>query len=187
MTVLATLSAGLQGALLLARGKPEGMRLVENDHTSVLRSFWALPLCLPAVICMKLLSWAATRVPANAPLQMGRYLLLFVIGWMLFMWVSHRLAEALDSQARWPRFIALWAYCSVIENTLAAFGSLPAVLGAPSIVAQVSEVVTYGWAIWLEWYAIRISLDVGALTAVGLLAVDVIISVAMAVLAGAGS
>lgn len=187
MNVIATLSAGLQGALLLARGNPEGLRLVENDHASVRYSFWAIPLCLPAVIGMKLMSWGSTKMPPQAALNMGRYLLLFVIGWLLFVWVSHHLSAALKTQARWPRFIALWAYCSVIGNTLAALGTVPGLLGVPSMLSQASEVVTYGWAIWLEWYAIRLSLEVGGLTAAGLVVLDILISVAMAVLASVGS
>jgi hypothetical protein len=39
--------------------------------------------------------------------------------------------------------------------------------------------VTFGWALWLEWYAIRLALQVGALTAVLLLAVDFSIGVIM--------
>ena len=41
-----------------------------------------------------------------------------------------------------------------------------------------------GWALWLEWYAIRLSLQVGALTALVLLIVDFGIGVIM-VAAGA--
>jgi hypothetical protein len=52
-------------------------------------------------------------------------------------------------------------------------------LGAPAIVYQCAELVTVGWALWLEWYAIRLSLQVGALTAVLLLAVDFSIGIIM--------
>jgi len=105
--------------------------------------------------------------------------LLFLIGWLLYVWVSHHLASVLNKQALWPRFIAIWSYCSVIENTLVALGGLPGALGAPSIVDEVSQLVTFGWALWLEWYAIRLTLQVGALTAMILLAVDFGIGVIM--------
>jgi hypothetical protein len=111
-------------------------------------------------------------VPSNAPVVLGRYLLLFLVGWLLFVWVSHHIATVLNKQAQWPRFIAVWAYCSIIENTLVTLGGLPGALGAPSILDQASLLVTFGWALWLEWYAIRLSLQVGSLTAVIMLAVD---------------
>lgn len=172
MNVIGSVSAGIQGALLLARGRPEGIRLVESDNTAAIRSFWAIPLSLPAVVCSKLLDWLATGIPANAPLALGRYLLLFLVGWLLFVLVSHHIATVLNKQSQWPRFIAIWAYCSVIENTLVAIGGLPGALGAPSPLDQACDLITVGWALWLEWYAIRLSLQVGILTALMLLVID---------------
>jgi hypothetical protein len=179
MSVIGSVSAGIHGALLLARGRPDGVELVEADQTAAIRSFWSIPLCLPAVVCLKLLDWVATGIPAHVPLVLGRYLMLFLVGWLLFVWISHHMAGVLNKQSLWPRFIAIWSYCSVIENTLVALGGLPGALGAPSIVDQASQLVTFGWALWLEWYAIRLSLQVGALTAVVFLAVDFSIGVFM--------
>jgi hypothetical protein len=182
MTVISSVSAGIYGALLLARGRPDGIELVETDETAAVRSFWAIPLCLPAVVCLKLLDWVATGIPANVPLALGRYLLLFLVGWLLFVWISHHIAGVLNKQQLWPRFIAVWSYCSVIENTLVAIGGLPGALGAPAILAQVAELVTFGWALWIEWFGIRLSLQVGPLTAVVVLAVDIGVGVVMALL-----
>lgn len=179
MSVIGSIASGVQGALLLARGRPEGVHLVDTDRIAAIRSFWAIPLCLPAVVCLKLLDWLASGIPANASLSLGRYLLLFLVGWLLFVWISHHIAGALNKQALWPRFIAIWAYCSIIENTLVAIGGLPGALGAPAIVDQCAELVTVGWALWLEWYTIRLSLQVSALFAVLLLAIDFSIGVIM--------
>jgi hypothetical protein len=172
MSVIGSLSAGIQGALLLARGRSEGVQRVETDNTAAIHSFWAIPLCLPAVVCLKLLDWFASGIPSDPPLALGRYLLLFLVGWLAFVLVSHHLTAVISKQALWPRFIAVWAYCSVIENTLVAIGGLPGALGAPSIVDEAAQLVTIGWAFWLEWYAIRVSLQVGTLTALVFLGVD---------------
>jgi hypothetical protein len=187
MSVISSVSSGMQGALLLARGRADGVNLVDGDRTAAIRSFWAIPLCLPAVVCLKLLDWLASGVPSNAPLALGRFLMLFLVGWLMFAWVSHHMATALGKQALWPRFIAVWSYCSVIENVLVALGGLPGALGAPGVVDQVCGVVTFGWALWLEWYGIRLSLLVGPLTAAVFLAVDFGIGVAMAIFAGAAT
>jgi hypothetical protein len=181
MSPIATVVAGIQGAVLLAFGRPDGIRLVDTDRTAAIRSFWAVPLCLPAVICLRLLDWVQSGIPPNVPLALGRYLMLFLIGWLLFVLVSHHMAAVLKKQAQWPRFIAIWSYCSVVENTLVALGGVPGALGVPPIVDEVCELVTVGWALWLEWYAIRLSLLTGPLTALLLLAVDIAIGVAMAV------
>jgi hypothetical protein len=172
MKLIGSVSSGIQGALLLARGRREGIELVDTDRTAVIRSFWAIPLSLPAVVCLQLLEWLATGVPNHAPVELGRYLLLFLIGWLAFVWVSHHLAALLHRDAQWPRFIAIWAYCSIVENTLVAIGALPGALGAPSMVDQACQLVMMGWALWLEWYAIRLGLKVGPLIAVLVLLID---------------
>jgi hypothetical protein len=179
MSVIGSVASGVQGALLLARGRPEGIELVEADRTAVIRSFWAIPLSLPAVVCLQLLDWLASGVPANVPAALSRYLMLFLIGWLAFVWLSHHLAERLQRQAQWPRFIAIWAYCSIVENTLVAIGALPGALGVPTVLNEACQLITMGWALWLEWYAIRLSLQVGPLIAVLLLLVDFVIGTAL--------
>ena len=183
-SVPGSISAGLRGAVLLARARPEGVERFSNDPATVIRSFWALPLCLPSLICMKMLAWADTGIPVNGPASFVRYLLLFSVGWLLFVVVSHYLASTINKQDNWPRFVAVWSYCSVIENTLIALGELPKVLSAPAILTQAAQLVTIGWALWLGWYGIRLSLDTGKLTAAIFLAVDLTIGIVMAVFAG---
>lgn len=184
MSVIGSVASGVQGALLLARGRPEGIELVETDQTAVVRSFWAIPLSLPAVVCLQLLDWLAAGFPANVPEALSRYLMLFLIGWLSFVWLSHHFAARLQRQAQWPRFIAIWAYCSIVENTLVAIGALPGALGAPTILDEACQLITMGWALWLEWYAIRLSLQVGPLIAILLLLVDFTIGT---VLSGIGA
>lgn len=184
MSVVSSVASGVQGALLLARGRPEGVQRVESDQTAVIRSFWAIPLSLPAVVCLQLLDWLATGVPTNVPVALGQYLMLFLVGWLAFVWLSHHLAARLHREAQWPRFIAIWAYCSIIENTLVAIGALPGALGAPKILDESCQLITIGWALWLEWYAIRLSLQVGPLIAILVLSIDFAIGT---VLTGLGS
>jgi hypothetical protein len=185
MSVIGTVSAGVYGAVLLARGRADGIQLVDTDNSAAIRSFWAIPLCLPSVVCLKLLDWLASGTPANVPVALGRHLLLFLVSWLLFVWISHHFASVLNKQSQWPRFIAVWSYCSVIENMLVTIGALPGALGAPSIINEVFELVTFGWALWLEWYAIRLSLQVGPLTAAVLLAVDISTGVFTVIVDGA--
>ena len=180
MSMVAT---GMRGAWLLASGRREGVELIDPGMPAARASFWALPLCLPLISGIKLLEWAQSKVPANAPVSLGRYLLLFAIGWLLFVWLSEHVAARIGKKAEWPRFVAVWSYCSVIENLLVAAGGIPGAFGAPAAVVQVTELVTVGWALWLEWYGIRLSLRVGAATAAVLLGLDLTIGTAMIVIA----
>jgi hypothetical protein len=110
-------------------------------------------------------------------------LIIFVLGWLLFVEVTHRLAPVLGRADRWGRFIAVWNWCNVIEGVLVVIGSLPELLGVPSVVGEATELITIGWAIWLEWYATRLAFGVGPLTAMLLVLLDQSIGIALAVLA----
>jgi hypothetical protein len=185
MSVVSSITAGLRTALNLARGRPEGVALVPSDHGTAIHSFWAIALCLPPVLSMRLLDWLASGVPPHAAVALARYLILFVLGWLLFVVASHHMAKTIGREKDWPRFIAIWSYCSVIENCLIAVGGIPGAIGAPPMLDEACQLITLGWAFWLEWYSIGLSLRVGALTATVFLAVDIAIGVAMA-LAGGG-
>jgi hypothetical protein len=81
---------------------------------------------------------------------------------------------------RWPRFIALWNWCNVVQYLLLVVFSIPGLLGAPAQLDQVAQLVALGWALWLEWFAFRLTLGIGIVPAAGLVALDVAIGVLLA-------
>jgi hypothetical protein len=48
---------------------------------------------------------------------------------------------------------------------------------------QAAQLFGLGWALWLEWFAFRLTLGVGGLVAAGLVALDVAIGILLAGLA----
>jgi hypothetical protein len=180
MSVAAAVSSGLQAAWLLARGRADGLRYVESDMAGAARSFWAAAICLPAFVCLRLLAWTETGTPPHAAHLLALDLLSYAIGWCAFAVLSHRLVGAMGLAERWPRCIALWNWCNVIQYMLLVVFSIPGLLGAPALLDQVAQLVGLGWALWLEWFAFRLTLGIGALPAVGLVALDVAIGVLLA-------
>ena len=71
----------------------------------------------------------------------------------------------------------------MIEGVLVVIGGIPGMLGAPSVVDEAFELVTIGWALWLEWYATRLAFGVGGATAAGLVLLDQSIGILLASLA----
>ena len=63
--------------------------------------------------------------------------------------------------------------------------SIPGLLGAPKVFDEVAQLVGVGWALWLEWFAFRLTLGIGTLPAVGLVAADVSIGIFLAGLGAA--
>ncbi|CAH2600037.1 conserved membrane protein of unknown function [Rhodovastum atsumiense] len=168
----------LHGALLLARGRAEGLQLIaappEDEMTVAARSFWAAVLCLPAFLCLHLLDWAQGRVPM--PDQPGQALVLdllgYVVGWVGFALLSHVMAASLGRDHRWPIFITAWNWCNVVQYLILTGAIVPELLHVPPLVAQTLWLAAMGWALWLEWYATRLSLAVPGFTAALLVATD---------------
>lgn len=177
MTAAASVAAGLQGALLLARGRAEGLQRVEPGERGAVRSFWAMALCLPLFLLLRSLDWAVFGWPARPAHAVAVHVLAFATGWIGFLLLSHSLAAAQGRARRWPLFVAAWNWCSVVQYGLLLAASLPAVAGMPPWLVQAVALVGVGWALWLEWYATRLALDIGGLAAAGLVAVDVLVGV----------
>lgn len=175
MTVATSVANGLQAALLLARGRPEGLRYVSADMASAARSFWAAAICLPAFICLTLIGWKQSGLPSYPEHAFALDLLCYVIGWSGFALLSLPIADGLGRTSRWPIFIVVWNWCNVVQNLLCVMAGIPVLLGAPAWVCETSWLVAYGWALWLEWYAARLSLQVSSVAAAGLVALDVLL------------
>lgn len=183
MSSVSTVTLGLNAALRLARGRADGVVLVPGDQKTILRSFWSIGLCLPLVIGRLVMSWGYSGVPTDAAHLAAREVIVFILGWLVFVEVTHRLAPMIGRAERWGRFVAVWNWCNVIEGVLIIVGGIPGSLGAPPMIDQSCELITIGWALWLEWYATRLAFGVGALTAVGLVLLDQSIGVVLASLA----
>jgi hypothetical protein len=183
MSLGASMVSGLQAALLLARGRTEGLRRVDDDMAGAARSFWAAAICLPAFICLRLLAWMSAGVPAHPAHLLALDLVTFGVGWCGFAVLSHRVVGAMGLAARWPRFITLWNWCNVVQYLLLVLFSIPGLLGAPPLLDQAAQLFGLGWALWLEWFAFRLTLGVGGLVAAGLVALDVAIGILLAGLA----
>ncbi len=180
MSIATSVSSGLHAALLLARGRTDALRYVEDDMAGAARSFWAAAICLPAFLCLRLLAWTAGGMPPNPAHVFALDLLSFGTGWCGFAVLSHRLVTTMGLGARWPRFIALWNWCNVVQYLLLVVFSIPGLLGAPPLLDQAAQLFALGWALWLEWFAFRLTLGIGFVAAIGLVTLDVAIGVVLA-------
>jgi hypothetical protein len=144
------------------------------------RSFSAAAICLPAFVCLRLIAWTGAGVPRHAAHVLALDLLSYIAAWFGFAVLSYQLVGVMGLAERWPRFIALWNWCNVVQYLLLVAFSLPGLLGAPALLDQVAQLFALGWALWLEWFAFRLTLGLGALAAAGLVMLDVAIGVLLA-------
>jgi hypothetical protein len=175
MRITATVGSGLHAALLFARGRSDALQFVEADLAGARRSFWALPVGLPAIVCLRLMTWVGHGVPAQAGHAIGLDLMGYVVGWLGFAVLSYHLVPMFGCGPRWPRFMAAWNWCNVVENLLLVVGGIPGLLGVPPMLDEAAQIIAVGWALWIEWFAIKESLGTTALPAAFLVVLDQLI------------
>jgi hypothetical protein len=147
VAAFASVTAGLQTAMLLARGRPEALQHVEPGLDGARRSFWAAAVCLPLFVGLRIADWLGASLPLHAfTLDFFSY----VAGWAGFALLSRPLVAAIGRAERWPRFIAAWNWCNVAQYVLLVLAAGPEWLGAPAWVDQSVGLIAVGWAVWLE-------------------------------------
>ncbi|MEO9189961.1 MAG: hypothetical protein ABI224_08150 [Acetobacteraceae bacterium] len=184
MTLTTSMASGLSGAFMLARGRADGFARVQTDMAGAARSFWAAAIAVPALLAMRLIDWAVQGIPPAPGHALALELLVFIVGWSGYAVASRALVAAIGRADRWPGYIAVWNWCNVIQYALLLAASIPVLLRAPGPVQEVCELVALGWALWLEWFATRIALDVPGVAAAGLVGLDLSIGLLLSALAG---
>jgi hypothetical protein len=174
-----SIASGMHAAFLLARGRAEGLAYADSDLAGAARSFWAIAVALPAFICLRLLNGEAAAVPAH---DFALDLLSYIIGWIGFALLSRPIVEAMGCAPRWSRFIVVWNWCNVVQYLLLVVAAVPSLLGAPPLAQQTASLIAVGWALWLEWFAIKLALEASTLAALGLVGLDLSIGLALTAL-----
>jgi hypothetical protein len=182
MVAIAALGAGLQAAMLLAQGRPEGLRYVEPGLAGARRSFWAAAICLPIFAALRVADWTAAAMPGHLGVA---DVLGYVVGWAAYALLTRPVVAWLGRTQHWPRFVTAWNWCNVVQYVLLLAAAVPGWLGAPEWTRQAAALIAIGWAIWLEWYAARLTLEVGPFAAAALTALDLLLGIVLTSVTGA--
>ena len=171
------------GALRLASGRPDGVERFGNDVRSATRSFWAAAVAFPIYAATVVLSWQQDRWPIAVGHSAALETFIYLVSWAGYAVISHALLGALGLQQRWPRFIAVWNWVNVVQYILLLLAAVPGAAHAPAMFSETCLLVAQGWALWLEWYAIRLALEVSGLQAILVMAPDVLLGLFIAAFA----
>ncbi len=176
--------SGLAAAIQLARGQPGLAADLRAEPSDVARSFVTVALASGPLVALRFMLWSAGEgVPSNAIHLLLHDLLVFAVSWLGFVVITHRLVDRLGRAALWPRFVILYNWCNVVANCLVLLGVIPELVGAPAVVGQVCQVVVAGWALWLSWYLIRLTLRAGPMLALYLVLVEQMIGISFTIAA----
>jgi hypothetical protein len=133
------------------------------------RSFLALATCVP----LEFLQGALNGIYGR---PLAQDVMVAAVGWLAFALVSHRVAANAGRAALWPRYIAAWNWCSLLQSVVLVAGLATSTLGLPDWLPQTLVLVIVGWAVWLEYFVARVALGFTGLQAVAMVALDFALS-----------
>lgn len=177
MTVARDALYGLYGATRLARFDSAGIGYFDGTVDSAWRSFWANLFTLPAYWLWLLLQ------PSTIADQVGLLSFLtveglaFAIKLLAYLLVVHQVMEMMGSPERVPGFIAAYNWSSVLQmgvfllTTTLIVGEL-----LPDPVGQAVGQVAIFWALGFAWFMVRHTLNVHPLGALGILALELLVT-----------
>ena len=174
------IGAGLAAAFRLARGWPDGMdRLPPQDPPRLaVRSFLALGLC---AALEPLQSWLGGPMDATGLSRvtfhsLARDVMVTVVSWLAFAVISHRVAVKTGHAGLWPRYIAAWNWCNLLQSLMLAAALGASRLGLPDLLSQTVILVILGWMTWLGYFIARVGLGFGVWLGVAMVALDYAVS-----------
>lgn len=139
-------------------------------------SFVSAAICLPIFLLLRMAAG-----PAGVALDPVRALvgdlLAYVCSWAGFALASLPLAEAMGKRALWPRMIAAWNWANLVQYVVLGLLTVPAVLGLPATVVDTLGLLGLGYAVWLQWFAARVTLGVSGMRAMAFVALDMAIAI----------
>ena len=170
----------LYGATRLARGDTQGIDFFEDTEEGFWRSFWAAVVVAPAYAILVAIELSDAQVASGWLRILLVEIIAYVAGWAAFPLAMHYVAEMIDREEQYFRYICANNWAIVLQVTLFLFvTALLALEILPRPVAVVVSVVAYGAIFVYQWFVAKVGLDLSGRGAVGIVALDFVISLVL--------
>ena len=171
------IARALYGAYRLARLDKRGLAFFDASVGGFWRSFFAAVLVAPFYGLLLALRY---QVEAGAAGPLRHALIeavAYVIAWLAYPVIMIGLTRVLDREARYLRYIVAYNWAAVLENALYLPVAMLAVSDSvPGDAGNLLGMVALMLILAYTWFIARAALDVSALTAAGLVAMDFVLS-----------
>lgn len=174
---------GIAGALLLARGKVDGIDAFDPTMADARASFLAALFCLPLFLLLRAGYPAPPGLEADPVRGFVADLVAYVCSWAGFALAALPMTEAFARRPLWPRLIAAWNWVNLVQYAVVTLLAVPSMLGLKGGFANVLELVGLGYALWVQWFAARLALGITGVRATAFVALDLGLSVFLSGLA----
>lgn len=178
MPSYAEIRRSLEGVWRLARGDQGGMSLLDLSVDGFWRSFAAMLLVAPAYALVVVDQYANLGWP-DAPVWTAvAEALSYVCGWVAFPIAAIFLTRLLGLSARYVPLIVANNWSAVVQMALYAAVVLAGTL-MPSQLRALALLVATLTVLAYQWFVIRTALGTSSGTALGLVVIDVLLSLAL--------
>lgn len=170
-------SRSIFGAWILARFNPDGLKFFDNTVEAFWRSFWAAAIVLPAYVILLTLRHSGSTIGVGAGTAFFVHAIAYVIGWVAFPFLMFYVAQMINRDQWYCRYIVAYNWSVVLQITLmltvgllAASGILsPAIGGAATVISVVFVLIYQG-------FIARIALQITGPGAAGIVFMDFLLS-----------
>ncbi len=170
---LRRIAAGIWGGFMLARGRDDGMAVIDTSPAGAWASFAAMWICAPAWLAMHLLvggdGEASFRGAASQAIG-------YVLDWFAFPVLMASITDQMGRRPHFPGFVAAWNWASVPQILVAlgaaAIGALPFI---PRPIGGVLSLAAMGYAFWVAWFVAKTALDTSGPKAAFVVAAGVVL------------
>ncbi len=177
-------ATSLYGAYRLARFDARAMTYFETSLAGFWRSFFAAVIVAPMFAVVLVMRYAAGGTGVDGVRFAAVEAIAYVIAWVAFPLVMVSLARLLDREERYLGYIVAYNWAAVLQNglylplvMLGVAGVIPAETAGPLSLIALLLIFVYGC------FIAKVALDVGAGTAVALVALDFVLSVFIGIVA----
>lgn len=178
MLTLGESVAALYGAVRLARLDARGLQYFDRTVRGFWRSFYAALIVAPFYATVLAMRYLADLDGASALRFTLVETVAYVVGWVAFPVLMATVCRALDREGRFVGYIVVYNWAAVLQNAaylplamLAIDGVAPSSVANPLALGMLALILAYGW------FIARVALEVTALAAAGIVALDLALSI----------
>lgn len=180
MIGVADVARALRGAFRLLRLDSRGLDAFDATLDGFWRSFTAAALTAPAFAILVVLEAPEGAGDADA-IDWGRVFavraIAYVVGWVAFPLVMHSLVRAMGRGAVYFRYMVAYNWASVPQMMI--FLPVELARAAWPEMMEPFTVIAFAAVLFYQWFIARTALAVSGLVAGGVVAVDVLLSLAI--------
>lgn len=172
-------TAGLYGAVRLLRGDRTGLQYFRSDATGFYQSFFAALLILPPFALLLALEYGEIYAPEGVGVipywitMMSAY----AMGWCAYPILMNTVCDLIQRKERFITFVIAYNWAGVLQNGVYLGLELARASGLlPGDAAAFLALIVLGGVLVFAWYIAVVALDVTGPQAIGLVVMDLLLS-----------